>query len=59
MSRSSDVNGVILGNVTYDVYIDTSTLLYCTIVNRLRFYGGLDNHFIIALGYHFTPLAKG
>ncbi|CAC9964211.1 hypothetical protein [uncultured Gammaproteobacteria bacterium] len=39
MSRSSDVNGVILGNVTYDVYIDTSTLFHCTIANRLRFYG--------------------
>jgi hypothetical protein len=58
MSRSSDVNKVTLGNVTYNVYIDTNALLHCTIVNKSRFYGGLDNHFIIALGYHFTPLAK-
>ena len=55
-SRSSNVNGVTLGNVAHDVYIDQR--FHCTIVNRLRFYGSLDNHFIIAFDYHFTSLAK-
>ncbi|CAB9540912.1 hypothetical protein [uncultured Gammaproteobacteria bacterium] len=48
---------MLMGLLTYDVYIDTSTLLHCTSMNKSR--GGLDNHFIIALSYHFTPLAKG